>query len=1552
MSASPILDQQRFLFSDTSINTRLRDLAGGYVLGSSTDTADFPSALLILQPEWLNDEEVQAINALGAYNFITEADFGSLDLPDVLDIPEGAGLGFEGTSISAAADGQSLVMALGLVEPNRTTPSHSLLFGISLPEQQDSSNSILLLQNQPVTQLVHPDPEDWSETELLTLEWLSSTDSVQVTRWPEFAGSDSPDLTNHDLAAGTSDAAPEELALLSAATEPAGYVQLTSLFEQTESGLNPAGGRDILVSRWDDQGTLLWEELFGNSGGEYSPQVAVDDLGVVVGATLTGSFSSYNPAASNADIGIGLARYDLDGQLLWQRRLGDLSLDSSQALSDLLITDDGTILVLGSTLNQDPDLGFNGQSAAGAGDQVADVDAFLTAYTSDGDRLWSHQFGSQVDDQPLGFDLLSLPKDNESVETLVVFGYQDPLDASLNEQAWIELMELPDSTQAIDSAYLPPPAPEFNFAVIDDRDKDNLVIDLQGVSAPGVDLTIQLSSDNSEQSRIITSDVVTGQWRYQAPVDSSLEQQLSSDFPTLVAVGAIDPITGLESDVVLEQIVQSGNGLSPDRPEILWIDPDSTGPEAAVPLQRFITRPSSGPLTYSSARLLVDYTGTLLDGTQFDSSVNPKPPRSPKPFELEVDVSNVISGWHEGLRGVPVGSQVKLVIPPELAYQGTFAITGDLKDELAQANPNLLNPYSYTVSAHDLAHANQIEEDLVAWLFKPNTTSVEFIPAGSRDIPSYSALNFIVDLRADLSVAESFYKNLAYSAIPSGESSTLYELLNGLAANLLGDPSSDIIDLAHEIGFLGTSSADNILIPQRLKPSLLPLMAMGGIGNDTLAGTLVEDEEDDAGQALILFGESGNDDLIASAEAHAAFLDGGDGDDQFRTQAHYSMILGGPGLDTLYLDHDEWELLQWNFVDESQPLIAIGAVESDPDSIVPYSQTIYLSGVEALNHPDDISISFNSVPSGRMYALAAQKMIELQDLKVGSYGYDFSTLPTLFGRVDELNELFDLNYEDLGLGSQDIIVTGEAISVADALDLHRLTTGSLQASIVETDWESISQLMSVGLNNNHQFTFEVTDSTLNLDQYVKFIPVIQTANLVGVQSFEGSQTSLETVFDHAQTILPSGSPSQNLAFSTPLSLAEFLDWTERTTGAITASISSSLLEVDELIDSTEVDYELLDNTELILDDLSYSAADLLDLVNQTSALILLTSSGQAPQIEGSLADILDLYARSNISSSLSEADVLISDSTPVLAQDLLDLSELTTGIVDAFETSSMIGDARTRNEVVYSDTISSSFVDDIAPEILSIDLPGGVFRAGESLSIQLNFSEPVFVQDDVAVPWLELSDGLRANWQESNHTGQSHTFQLDLAEVSKSVENLEVLSVFNPSDFFDLAGNELSDPIHSDLNSSSNPTRISSEDWTLDVDNNGSITALGDGLMIIRYLFGSAFSGDALTDNAADFNTPGSRQSSGEIRDYISEAYSSGLLDVDRDNSTQALTDGLLIIRDLFGAAFSGHALIENALGSNSELLNELDVGDINNLSNADKLEMSMMVRSNISELR
>jgi FKBP-type peptidyl-prolyl cis-trans isomerase FklB len=56
------------------------------------------------------------------------------------------------------------------------------------------------------------------------------------------------------------------------------------------------------------------------------------------------------------------------------------------------------------------------------------------------------------------------------------------------------------------------------------------------------------------------------------------------------------------------------------------------------------------------------YTGTLIDGTVFDSSVERGTPAS-------FPVNGVIPGWVEALQLMPVGSKWRLVIPPELAYQ-------------------------------------------------------------------------------------------------------------------------------------------------------------------------------------------------------------------------------------------------------------------------------------------------------------------------------------------------------------------------------------------------------------------------------------------------------------------------------------------------------------------------------------------------------------------------------------------------------------------------------------------------------------------------------------------------------------------------------------------------------------------------------------------------------------------------------------------------------------------------------------------------------------------
>ncbi len=70
----------------------------------------------------------------------------------------------------------------------------------------------------------------------------------------------------------------------------------------------------------------------------------------------------------------------------------------------------------------------------------------------------------------------------------------------------------------------------------------------------------------------------------------------------------------------------------------------------------------TGDVVTADQTLTVNYTGWLWDGTQFDSSWDSGKPAS---FAL----NGVIPGWTQGLAGQTVGSQVLLVIPPELGYK-------------------------------------------------------------------------------------------------------------------------------------------------------------------------------------------------------------------------------------------------------------------------------------------------------------------------------------------------------------------------------------------------------------------------------------------------------------------------------------------------------------------------------------------------------------------------------------------------------------------------------------------------------------------------------------------------------------------------------------------------------------------------------------------------------------------------------------------------------------------------------------------------------------------
>lgn len=78
-------------------------------------------------------------------------------------------------------------------------------------------------------------------------------------------------------------------------------------------------------------------------------------------------------------------------------------------------------------------------------------------------------------------------------------------------------------------------------------------------------------------------------------------------------------------------------------------------------LQYEILQAGDGPIPTANQKVTTHYTGTLIDGTVFDSSVQRGEP-------ISFPVGGVIQGWQEALQIMPKGSKWKLFIPQELAY--------------------------------------------------------------------------------------------------------------------------------------------------------------------------------------------------------------------------------------------------------------------------------------------------------------------------------------------------------------------------------------------------------------------------------------------------------------------------------------------------------------------------------------------------------------------------------------------------------------------------------------------------------------------------------------------------------------------------------------------------------------------------------------------------------------------------------------------------------------------------------------------------------------------
>lgn len=70
-----------------------------------------------------------------------------------------------------------------------------------------------------------------------------------------------------------------------------------------------------------------------------------------------------------------------------------------------------------------------------------------------------------------------------------------------------------------------------------------------------------------------------------------------------------------------------------------------------------------GPSPQPGQMTTVHYTGTLENGTKFESSLD-----SGKPYEFKIGTGAVIKGWDEGIMTMKAGGKRKLIIPPNLGY--------------------------------------------------------------------------------------------------------------------------------------------------------------------------------------------------------------------------------------------------------------------------------------------------------------------------------------------------------------------------------------------------------------------------------------------------------------------------------------------------------------------------------------------------------------------------------------------------------------------------------------------------------------------------------------------------------------------------------------------------------------------------------------------------------------------------------------------------------------------------------------------------------------------
>lgn len=106
-----------------------------------------------------------------------------------------------------------------------------------------------------------------------------------------------------------------------------------------------------------------------------------------------------------------------------------------------------------------------------------------------------------------------------------------------------------------------------------------------------------------------------------------------------------------------------GTNQGPSSNTITTDTPKEMTPTTAENVKVEDIQEGTGTEVQNGDTVVIHYTGTLVNGTKFDSSLD-----RGEPFETRIGVGEVIKGWDLGVVGMKVGGKRKLTIPPSLGY--------------------------------------------------------------------------------------------------------------------------------------------------------------------------------------------------------------------------------------------------------------------------------------------------------------------------------------------------------------------------------------------------------------------------------------------------------------------------------------------------------------------------------------------------------------------------------------------------------------------------------------------------------------------------------------------------------------------------------------------------------------------------------------------------------------------------------------------------------------------------------------------------------------------